>query len=168
MRLTNPAIQQRVTAFTGAVDFLLLAGFQRDESGEGMEMPADKVRRRGPAAGAPPCLALVQSLTASGEPADKGGQPGAGSSHQPCRPAKGCLRVRGRPAPQPTRTSIAPLPSATCLALQSSFLPLCACTRLCAHSLTLVAACPQVDKAVLEVAGEQLNSALNNPFFGVL
>ncbi len=43
VRLTNPAIQQRVAAFTGAVDFLLLAGFQRDDSGEGLEMPADKV-----------------------------------------------------------------------------------------------------------------------------
>ncbi|KAL4429552.1 hypothetical protein ABPG77_008601 [Micractinium sp. CCAP 211/92] len=45
VRLTNPAIQQRVAAFTGAVDFLLLAGFQRDDSGEGLEMPADKVNK---------------------------------------------------------------------------------------------------------------------------
>lgn len=43
VRLTNPAIQQRVAAFSGAVDFLLLAGFQKDESGEGLEMPEDKV-----------------------------------------------------------------------------------------------------------------------------
>ena len=44
MRLTNPAIQQRVAAFTGAVDFLLLAGFQREaEGGENLEMPEDKV-----------------------------------------------------------------------------------------------------------------------------
>ena len=28
--------------------------------------------------------------------------------------------------------------------------------------------CAQVNKLVLEVAGEQLNSALSNPFFGVL
>ena len=33
--LTNPAIQQRVAAFTGAVDFLLLAGFQREAEAEG-------------------------------------------------------------------------------------------------------------------------------------
>lgn len=45
VRLTNPAIQQRVGAFTGAVDFLLLAGFQRDESGENLEMTDDKVDR---------------------------------------------------------------------------------------------------------------------------
>jgi hypothetical protein len=43
VRLTNPAIQQRVARFTGAVDFLQLAGFQRDEGGEGLEMPADRV-----------------------------------------------------------------------------------------------------------------------------
>ena len=44
MRLSNPAIQQRVAAFTGAVDFLLLAGFQREaEGGENLEMPEDKV-----------------------------------------------------------------------------------------------------------------------------
>ncbi|EFN54376.1 hypothetical protein CHLNCDRAFT_31757 [Chlorella variabilis] len=45
VRLTNPAIQQRVAAFTGAVDFLHLAGFQRDAGGENLEMPADKVDR---------------------------------------------------------------------------------------------------------------------------
>jgi hypothetical protein len=46
VRLTNPAIQQRVAASTGAVDFLLLAGFQREaeaEGGENLEMPEDKV-----------------------------------------------------------------------------------------------------------------------------
>ena len=46
VRLTNPAIQQRVAAWRGAVDFLQLAGFQRDASGEGLEMPADRVRWR--------------------------------------------------------------------------------------------------------------------------
>lgn len=45
VRLTNPAIQQRVAAWTGAVDFLQLAGFQKDESGENLEMPADKVNK---------------------------------------------------------------------------------------------------------------------------
>lgn len=43
MRLTNPAIQARVAAFTGAVAFLQLAGFQPD--GDNLEMPADRVDR---------------------------------------------------------------------------------------------------------------------------
>lgn len=43
VRLTNPAIQQRVAAWQGAVDFLLLAGFHKDASGENLEMPEDKV-----------------------------------------------------------------------------------------------------------------------------
>ncbi|KAI3435819.1 hypothetical protein D9Q98_001877 [Chlorella vulgaris] len=43
VRLTNPAIQARVAAFTGAVAFLQLAGFQPD--GDNLEMPADRVDR---------------------------------------------------------------------------------------------------------------------------
>ncbi len=41
IRLTNPAVQERVVAFTGAVDFLEVCGFKK-ESGE-LEMPADAV-----------------------------------------------------------------------------------------------------------------------------
>lgn len=43
MRLTNPAIQQRVAAFGGAVDFLHLAGFQAD--GQELYMPQEAVDR---------------------------------------------------------------------------------------------------------------------------
>jgi hypothetical protein len=43
IRLTNPAVQERVVAFTGAVDFLEVCGFKK-ESGE-LEMPADAVDR---------------------------------------------------------------------------------------------------------------------------
>jgi len=43
IKLTNPAVQQRVGAFTGAVEFLQLAGFQREASGESLHMPAEAV-----------------------------------------------------------------------------------------------------------------------------
>lgn len=45
IRLTNPAVQQRVVAFTGAVEFLEVCGFRKDASGEGLEMPAEAVDR---------------------------------------------------------------------------------------------------------------------------
>ncbi|GAB4822019.1 hypothetical protein N2152v2_009065 [Parachlorella kessleri] len=45
IRLTNPAVQQRVGSMQGAVEFLELCGFQRDSSGEWLELPADKVDR---------------------------------------------------------------------------------------------------------------------------
>lgn len=43
IKLTNAAIQQRVTSLTGAVEFLELCGFQKDADGESMVMPEDKV-----------------------------------------------------------------------------------------------------------------------------
>ena len=45
IRLTNPAVQQRVVAFKGAVEFLEVCGFQKDGAGEGLEMPAEAVDR---------------------------------------------------------------------------------------------------------------------------
>lgn len=43
IKLTNPAVQQRVGAFTGALDFLQLAGFRKDPSGEALYMPPEAV-----------------------------------------------------------------------------------------------------------------------------
>ena len=120
IKLANPAIQQRVATWAGAVDFLLLAGFQRCSSPEGednLEMPADKV---GPNAAR---LSLCVCV--------------CGARHPPVSP---------------------PLPAAQEVSL---LLP---CLSLSCVAFLLL----QVDRAVLEVAGEQLNSALNNPFFGVL
>ena len=45
IRLTNPAVQQRVVAFTGSVEFLQVCGFHKDASGENLEMPAEAVDR---------------------------------------------------------------------------------------------------------------------------
>lgn len=78
-----------------------------------------------------------------------------------------------------------PLPLAPGQALQPSFLTLMEALQLALpwyaslmpaklRSPPLLSAPPpssdrlQVNRLVLEVAGEQLNSALNNPFFGVL
>jgi hypothetical protein len=44
IKLTNPAVAQRVGAFTGAVQFLELAGFAREQGGEGLEMAGEPDR----------------------------------------------------------------------------------------------------------------------------
>jgi len=43
IRLTNPNVQKRMGAFHGAVEFLEVCGFQKDATGENLEMPADAV-----------------------------------------------------------------------------------------------------------------------------
>ena len=96
VKLANPAIQQRVAAWAGAVDFLLLAGFQRCSSPEGednLEMPADKVgpdaacrslfvcvARHPPLSPPPPscthslsCIAFLLLVVATGRPCCAGG-----------------------------------------------------------------------------------------------
>ena len=110
----------------GAVDFLLLAGFQRDASGEGLEMPADKVGRSGRR-----CTRRLARTRV----------------HACGRPSR--LPAPGAPSrsPPPPRESPIPSPPPTP--------PPPHCSQ-------------QVDRLVLEVAGEQLNSAINNPFFGML
>jgi hypothetical protein len=40
IRLSNPAVQQRVVAFAGAVDFLEVCGFNKERENQ-LEMPAD-------------------------------------------------------------------------------------------------------------------------------
>jgi len=43
IKLTNAAIQSRLTSLPGSITFLELCGFQKDESGEALVMPEDKV-----------------------------------------------------------------------------------------------------------------------------
>jgi hypothetical protein len=89
VRLTNPAIQQRVAAFTGAVDFLLLAGFQREaEGGENLEMPEDKV-------GWVECGCMPVSVHACLTGGSWGAGRSAGQRRWQCREVAGGSRPRG-------------------------------------------------------------------------